>query len=717
MKINFFLNMNSRKTLRWWIISYSVIIVLSILINLRGFYVSVGVVERELEKTNTLMTSHVANVSDNYLFNIKSLAYTIVQSNSVKAVSEYNEMSRTDQVECLKNLMQDISVSIIGNPMINNSIVVFEDYNLCVDRDSMASTEKMYSMHFKELYHSEKAWLEDVFDESLSEFKVKVDHKNDHKMFFVHKRLSLEQAPSVAVIMEISNDAIGQFETNMLNGNDGKMVVADADGNCIFASGDMETLGFSLTEERGSFRKFMNGQERMVSYVKSAYADIYYVYLISYDTFVKNIRYIKAEFIAGYCLCIIIGGILIYLFSKINYSIKKKTDEKLSEQSESLKEHFLMQALQKQIEIGSYTQSFLDNNLILNGRSFAVVIFDVVQPEEETNHGAEAYIKEKFQLLLKDVANVYYCEIYDMLVAVLNVNSDGVDTACIVRMAQNLRLMVNTETGVDFVCAISHFAGEASELAALYTEAMEDINRVFLETDKAIFTSGAHESESGGYDYDIDTEKKLMNNLVSGNEAEAVALMDRVFDYNINVMKISFSLFKVLLVEITGTLLKAALQENKTAEFDLNALYIGALNCTNTAGLHEIKEQIYRVIVDFCRSVRENEKSRSAKNYAPIRAYIDAHYTNPDLNVNMIAEVFGYTPSHMSRLFKEQFGEGLADYIVKLRMKKAKELLVDTDRTVAAVGESVGFGSSTVFVRAFKRYEGITPKQYREISV
>ena len=97
--------------------------------------------------------------------------------------------------------------------------------------------------------------------------------------------------------------------------------------------------------------------------------------------------------------------------------------------------------------------------------------------------------------------------------------------------------------------------------------------------------------------------------------------------------------------------------------------------------------------------------------------YINENYGDPDLNVNMIADKFSITPSYMSRYFKAKVGNALSDYIVQIRIAKAMEMLKNTDMKISVIAEKVGFSSVTVFMRAFKRSEGITAGEFREISV
>ena len=84
------------------------------------------------------------------------------------------------------------------------------------------------------------------------------------------------------------------------------------------------------------------------------------------------------------------------------------------------------------------------------------------------------------------------------------------------------------------------------------------------------------------------------------------------------------------------------------------------------------------------------------------------------LNVNILADKFGVSRSWLSVQFKKEYGETLSDYIVKFRLKKTKEFLAQ-NIPVTTVTELGGFTNRAMFYRAFKKYENITVKQYREL--
>ena len=69
--------------------------------------------------------------------------------------------------------------------------------------------------------------------------------------------------------------------------------------------------------------------------------------------------------------------------------------------------------------------------------------------------------------------------------------------------------------------------------------------------------------------------------------------------------------------------------------------------------------------------------------------------------------------TYLSRVFKKQTGIGMLAYIHQVRIEKAKELMRHTGDSIKTIAQKVGYSSSMMLIRAFKRYEGVTPGQYR----
>jgi AraC-like DNA-binding protein len=95
------------------------------------------------------------------------------------------------------------------------------------------------------------------------------------------------------------------------------------------------------------------------------------------------------------------------------------------------------------------------------------------------------------------------------------------------------------------------------------------------------------------------------------------------------------------------------------------------------------------------------------------KEFIDRDYCDKNLSLDLIADELKYSVSHLSSVFKETFGETIKDYILRLRLARACELLSGGDKQVSRIGAEVGYENLGSFVKIFKAYIGETPKEYR----
>lgn len=107
------------------------------------------------------------------------------------------------------------------------------------------------------------------------------------------------------------------------------------------------------------------------------------------------------------------------------------------------------------------------------------------------------------------------------------------------------------------------------------------------------------------------------------------------------------------------------------------------------------------------------ERSRAAAAIGKVRLYIDEHI-GEDLSLARLANVIHFNPSYLSRLFKQESGINLSEYIDEARIEKAKELLKQDEIKIAEVGVRIGYETPHSFTRFFKKSIGFTPMEYRE---
>ena len=96
-----------------------------------------------------------------------------------------------------------------------------------------------------------------------------------------------------------------------------------------------------------------------------------------------------------------------------------------------------------------------------------------------------------------------------------------------------------------------------------------------------------------------------------------------------------------------------------------------------------------------------------------ILEHIQEHYLE-DITSKTICTKFGYTESHLCRLFKKNIGITISKYIQMLRIERAKELLQESDLEISKIAEICGFMDFSYFCRCFKTFVTSTPSQFRK---
>ena len=93
--------------------------------------------------------------------------------------------------------------------------------------------------------------------------------------------------------------------------------------------------------------------------------------------------------------------------------------------------------------------------------------------------------------------------------------------------------------------------------------------------------------------------------------------------------------------------------------------------------------------------------------------FIKENFTDPDISLNVVADVVNLSPSHFSTIFSQSLGQTFIDYLTECRLKHAKELLVQTNDKLSAIAMDIGYNDPNYFSYLFKKREGLTPKEFR----
>ena len=113
-------------------------------------------------------------------------------------------------------------------------------------------------------------------------------------------------------------------------------------------------------------------------------------------------------------------------------------------------------------------------------------------------------------------------------------------------------------------------------------------------------------------------------------------------------------------------------------------------------------------------SPRQDQRRPARRDIAPVRAYVEEHCAEK-LTLESVAEHFFLNKHYLARLFKEQYGVSVNGYLTQVRITRAKQMLRFTDKPIALIGAECGLDDANYFSRIFKKVEGVTPKQYRDL--
>lgn len=147
-----------------------------------------------------------------------------------------------------------------------------------------------------------------------------------------------------------------------------------------------------------------------------------------------------------------------------------------------------------------------------------------------------------------------------------------------------------------------------------------------------------------------------------------------------------------------------------------NAIYNMLENIEASKTIGDMADILTKMSERICMLVFSSGELPKESIAMRVKNIVHENYSNVNLSVSFIGDRLSLAANYLSRAFKEQSGEGLLDYIQKVRINMAKKLLEETDLTIEKIGEETGFSNSNSFQRVFKKMEGVTPGNYRRIN-
>lgn len=162
-----------------------------------------------------------------------------------------------------------------------------------------------------------------------------------------------------------------------------------------------------------------------------------------------------------------------------------------------------------------------------------------------------------------------------------------------------------------------------------------------------------------------------------------------------------------------NTLLRKAVQAASVHPYHIDGLSTQfAVQIENCTSLNQLTTLARTMVRKYCLLV----KNYSRRGYSSLVQlsldHIDTHYSQ-ELSLDSLAKLCGVTNSYLSALFKKETDVNITDYIHTTRLRHALQLLNSTHMTVKDIALQCGYEDSNYFTRIFKKYQGLSPKEYR----
>lgn len=213
------------------------------------------------------------------------------------------------------------------------------------------------------------------------------------------------------------------------------------------------------------------------------------------------------------------------------------------------------------------------------------------------------------------------------------------------------------------------------------------------------------------YYYPIDYEEKIRNCLDLGMKDELVALVEELTETLKTRENLSCENIDHIITQLIGnTIVKYVIEYSINVDdvFGMNSdIYAEIAKKETLDDIKKVLLEKYTKLIDYRNTARDRKNT-----VEKIKEFIHKNYRR-DIGINDIAEYMGLSYSYVRKLFKDDSGTNIVDYINSLRIKEAKKLLMNRSVCIREIAASIGYNNVQSFERYFKKSVGVTPGEFR----
>lgn len=213
--------------------------------------------------------------------------------------------------------------------------------------------------------------------------------------------------------------------------------------------------------------------------------------------------------------------------------------------------------------------------------------------------------------------------------------------------------------------------------------------------------------------YSLEKERELVSKVKLDDQKAATRVLRELLADIFIAGAANLPSIKARVLELLVVISRACAEAG--AEFshilEINSDFLQEISSVST--IEEIDLGAVQALEKYMKAVQRNNKVKNHQIINKIKEYIRSHF-DQGLTLEEIAESVYLSPYYISRIFKEEQGITVMDYLTKVRIEEAKKLLRNPRYNIDEISGKLGYSDPSYFSKVFRRYEGLSPSQFRQ---
>lgn len=762
-------SVQKRRLLIRFMVSYIAVLSIPLVVTLYVYYQSVSIVKNDALEENLRLLEQSQYMIETSVNEVDRLSIGLGLNEGIKNLLYKNGPIEMKEIDSLFETWKSLDSYASAGNFIKRVYIVFPESNTVMSNTSVYNLNDFYGFIYRYKDMSFENWRKQF----LSDY-----HKRDilpssqtYLMDGPVQVLTYVQSmpiqittktPLGTVIILINKEEVIKPLSRINTGEEGNVYIIDGKGNMIASknSSSIEDIpqDIKFAKARGYSERKVDGKGKLYSYSYSKINDWTFVAVLPSDAVLEKVNYIKGTTLFALFFCLIVGIAAAYILSYRNVKPIRKVIKILSTRSSgtyvdgSDEYGYLQSAVSKIIEDdmalnrmleenipiarGAFFQRLirgeLNNNeaiysnmmqvqLEMSGRWFNVLLVYVEgysgllskEALQELN-AIKAYIKN---IQGNQSMEWYSIDIDESSIAFVLAYQYETSEECLKELEKIVKEKSNyfkKDYDVQLSFAAGNYYNTLSDMYYSFNEAKQALKYGKARYDGGISWHGDVKHIEWVYYYPVDLEQRIINMVKAGNKEEVAKILEIIKRENFEKNKITYDTVNNLYNEMKGSILKIVQQGSildNDQTYDINSL-LGKLQYSNTG--FEAYEIIKGIFMNLCDIIEGKKRSQNVSLRESVIKFVDENYMHYEMCLSYVAQRFNLSEVYLSNFFKEQTGENFSDYVERIRIETACELILNGKNSIEEIAYMVGYSSSHAFRRVFKRTKGVIPSRFKE---